>query len=177
MERDIKIAFVDYLQLMRGPADLSQYRALEIGEISRQLKATAKELRIPIIALAQLNRNLTARQGTINGRPQLSDLKDSGSIEQDADMVLFIHRPALLGYTEGPEDLAELIISKNRAGEMGKIDLSFNGDQVKFTENRESLADYIKHMDNVPQQGVSTWDKVNQAVGQYDPFNAWENDN
>ena len=60
---------------------------------------------------------------------------------------------------------------------MGKIDLSFNGDQVKFTESRESLADYAKHIDNVPQQSASAWDQVNRAVGQYDPFNAWENDN
>ena len=80
-EQGIRIAFVDYIQLMHGNPAFAQYRALEIGEISRQLKETAKELRIPIIVLAQLNRNLTTRLGSVNGRPMLSDLKDSGSIE------------------------------------------------------------------------------------------------
>ena len=141
-EKGIRIAFVDYLQLMHASASLSQYRALEIGEISRQLKETAKELHIPIIALAQLNRNLMSRQGSANGRPVLSDLKDSGSIEQDADMVIFIHRPALLGLSEDGLDRAELIIAKNRAGEMGIIPLRFNGDQVRFTEDSMSLGDY-----------------------------------
>ena len=141
-EKGIRIAFVDYLQLMHATASLAQYRAMEIGEISRQLKETAKELHIPIIALAQLNRNLVSRQGSAYGRPVLSDLKDSGSIEQDADMVLFIHRPALLGLSEFGDDHAELLISKNRSGEMGVIPLRFNGDQVRFTEDNMSLADY-----------------------------------
>ena len=176
-ERDIRIAFVDYLQLMHASRELSQYRALEIGEISRQLKETAKELKIPIIALAQLNRNLTTRQGSINGRPMLSDLKDSGSIEQDADMVLFIHRPELLGYTEGPTNHAELLISKNRSGEMGVINLTFNGDLVRFTEGNEPLIDYAeKKADRkAPDQNVSSWDMVNGTVGQYDPFESFEN--
>ena len=133
MEKGIKIAFVDYL---------GNNRALEIGTISRQLKETAKELHIPIIALAQLNRNLMNRLGNSMGRPVLSDLKDSGSIEQDADMVLFINRPAKLGLSEMGEDYAELIIEKNRAGEAAVIKLHFNGDLVKFSENHESLADY-----------------------------------
>ena len=145
-EKGIKIAFVDYLQLMHASAALAQYRALEIGEISRQLKEAAKELHIPIIALAQLNRNLVSRQGSLNGRPVLSDIRDSGSIEQDADMVLFIHRPALLGLSEDGIDRAELIIAKNRAGEMGIIPLRFDGDQVRFTEDTMSLADYASAM-------------------------------
>lgn len=134
-EQGIRVAFVDYLQLMNASSSSSSpNRALEIGEISRQLKETAKELHIPIIALAQLNRNITGRQGSSNGRPVLSDLKDSGSIEQDADIVLFIHRPALLGLSDD-NGQAELIIAKNRAGEMGTINLSFNGDLVRFTES------------------------------------------
>ena len=172
IERNIQIAFVDYLQLMHVSGRESQYRAQEIGEISRQLKETAKELKIPIIALAQLNRNLMVRQGTKNGRPVLSDLKDSGSIEQDADLVLFIHRPALLGFSDLPEDFAELIIAKNRSGEMGVINLKFNGDLVKFTERNDSLADYAKkkteEKDTV--QRMSSWDQASLAVGSYDPF-------
>ena len=178
-ERNIQIAFVDYLQLMHASGHESQYRAQEIGEISRQLKETAKELRIPIIALAQLNRNLMGRQGSVNGRPVLSDLKDSGSIEQDADMVLFIHRPALLGLSEDPTDMAELVIAKNRSGEMGVINLVFNGDLVKFTESNESLAEYAeKNVDSGhPVRRVSSWDQVNMAVGTYDPFAAFEKSN
>ena len=167
-ERGIKIAFVDYLQLMHASASLAQYRALEIGEISRQLKETAKELHIPIIALAQLNRNLMARQGSSNGRPVLSDLKDSGSIEQDADMVLFIHRPALLGLSEMGDGQAELLIAKNRAGEMGIIPLRFNGDQVRFSEDRMSLADYasIKPVES----RMNTADNGSMPAEGYSPF-------
>jgi len=170
-ERGIRIAFVDYLQLMHAAGHDSQYRAQEIGEISRQLKETAKELRIPVVALAQLNRNLMGRQGSVNGRPVLSDLKDSGSIEQDADMVLFIHRPALLGLGEGPADGAELVIAKNRSGEMGVIPLSFNGDLVKFEESRESLSEYAGR---APVQAPSSWDRVSGTVGSYDPFAVFE---
>lgn len=141
-EKGVRIAFVDYLQLMHASGNYGTNRALEIGDISRQLKETAKELHIPIIALAQLNRNLMTRINSSMGRPVLSDLKDSGSIEQDADMVLFIHRPAKLGLSEMGEEYAELIIEKNRAGEAAIIRLHFNGDLVKFTEDRESLADY-----------------------------------
>ena len=87
----------------------------EVTEISNTLKTTAKELNIPIIALAQLNRNLMSRMGS-NGKPVLSDLKDSGSIEQDADIVLFLHRPGLIGLAEDPDEQAktEVIFAKNR---------------------------------------------------------------
>ena len=175
-ERDVRIAFVDYLQLMHAAGHESQYRAQEIGEISRQLKETAKELKIPIIALAQLNRNMMGRQGSVNGRPVLSDLKDSGSIEQDADMVLFIHRPALLGLSEGPADEAELVIAKNRSGEMGVINLMFHGDVVKFTEATESLSAYAESGVPVQEQPrkVSAWDHVNETVGSYNPFETFE---
>lgn len=176
VEKDIKIAFVDYLQLMHASGHESQYRAQEIGEISRQLKETAKELKIPIIALAQLNRNLMGRQGTVNGRPVLSDLKDSGSIEQDADMVLFIHRPVLLGLSDGPEDMAELVIAKNRSGEMGVINLRFSGDTVKFVEAGESLSEYAQEtaLGNLPQSAETAWDRVNETVGSYNPFENFE---
>ena len=175
-ERGIRIAFVDYLQLMHASGHESPYRAQEIGEISRQLKETAKELKIPIIALAQLNRNLMGRLGSVNGRPVLSDLKDSGSIEQDADMVLFIHRPALLGLSESPQDLAELVIAKNRSGEMGVINLAFHGDVVKFTEANESLSAYAESAPPAPvvPQGKNAWAQVNQTVGSYNPFAAFE---
>ncbi len=141
-EKGVKIAFVDYLQLMHATGNYGTNRALEIGDISRQLKETAKELHIPIIALAQLNRNVTTRLANSMGRPMLSDLKDSGSIEQDADMVLFINRPAKLGLSEMDESYAELIIEKNRAGEAAVIQLHFNGSLTKFTEESQSLTAY-----------------------------------
>ena len=169
LEKDIKIAFVDYLQLMNVSGKETQYRAQEIGEISRQLKETAKELKIPIIALAQLNRNLMGRLNSNNGRPLLSDLKDSGSIEQDADMVLFIHRPALLGLTEGSEDIAELSIAKNRSGEMAIIKLSFSGDIVKFSESLGEHAKKIKRGE-LPPQDLMPWEQLGVPAGQYDPF-------
>lgn len=177
LEQRIRIAFVDYIQLMHGNPAMAQYRAMEIGEISRQLKETAKELKIPIITLAQLNRNLTTRMGTVNGRPMLSDLKDSGSIEQDADIVLFINQPAKLGLTEGPDNLAELIIAKNRAGETGVINLTFNGDIVKFTESNDSLYNYAERISqSAPQKyNPTAWDQVSGAVGSYDPFSSFEN--
>ena len=171
-EHGIRIAFVDYLQMMHASGHESQYRAQEIGEISRQLKETAKELRIPIIALAQLNRNVTNRLGSVNGRPMLSDLKDSGSIEQDADMVLFIHRPALLGY-EGSLESAELVIAKNRAGEMGVINLTFHGEVVKFSDATESLSAYADSAPAYPY-GATAWNQVNETVGSYDPFATFE---
>lgn len=141
-EKGVKIAYVDYLQLMRSSGNYGNNRALEIGEITRQMKETAKDIHIPIVALAQLNRNLMNRLSPSLGRPVLSDLKDSGSIEQDADIVLFIHRPAKLGLPDMGEDYAELIIEKNRGGETGIIRLRFNGDLVKFAEENESLAEY-----------------------------------
>ena len=174
-EKGIKIAFVDYLQLMHASASLAQYRALEIGEISRQLKETAKELHIPIIALAQLNRNLVTRQGSSFGRPVLSDLKDSGSIEQDADMVLFIHRPALLGLSEDGIDRAELIIAKNRAGEMGIIPLEFDGDHVTFTEETISLADRASSIPVKSPMGSNDITPISSEV--YSPFQHFIPDN
>jgi len=139
-EHKVQIIFVDYLQLMHASAQQASYREQEVSAISQALKATAKELNIPIIALAQLNRNIMNRQGS-NGRPVLSDLRDSGSIEQDADMVIFIHRPGMYGLEE---DLSrtEVIIAKHRNGETGIIEMTYNGDQVKFIDEADSLSAY-----------------------------------
>lgn len=139
-EKNVQIIFVDYLQLMHASSQQQAYREQEVSAISQALKATAKELHIPIIALSQLNRNLMNRQAS-NGRPVLSDLRDSGSIEQDADMVLFIHRPGMLGLDE---DLtkAEVIIAKHRNGKVGTIDMTFSGDQVKFIDMANSLPSF-----------------------------------
>ena len=136
-EKGVKIIFVDYLQLMHsGKPQVGGFsKVQEVTEISNTLKTTAKELNIPIIALAQLNRNLMNRMGS-NGKPVLSDLKDSGSIEQDADIVVFLHRPGLLGLAEDPEEQAktEVIFAKNRNGQVGSVDMRYVGHLMKFED-------------------------------------------
>jgi replicative DNA helicase len=136
----VELIIVDYLQLMQGPVELRGMREQEVAAISRTLKATAKELNIPIIALSQLSRQAVQRQGG-GGKPVLSDLRESGSIEQDADMVIFIHRPDFLGLSEGPEDKekTEIIIAKHRNGEVCDIPLLFKAGQVKFVEPDQAL--------------------------------------
>ena len=139
-EQNVQLVFVDYLQLMHASNIQSSYREQEVSAISQALKATAKELHIPIIALSQLNRNLANRPGG-NGVPVLSDLRDSGSIEQDADMVIFIHRPYMLGMSDD-ESEAQVIIAKHRNGKTGKIDMRFSGQQTQFIDAVNSLSNY-----------------------------------
>ena len=135
----VKIIFIDYLQLMSVNTNRFTTRQDEVSLISRSLKGLAKELDVPIIALSQMNRGIEAREGLNGKRPQLSDLRESGAIEQDADMVLFVHR---LEYYHIYQDengrdlhgLAELIISKQRNGETGDILLSFQKEYTCFTE-------------------------------------------
>jgi len=134
-DKKVRLIVVDYLQLMQGPAELRAFREQEVAAISRTLKATAKEHNVPIIALSQLSRNAVQRQGS-NNRPQLSDLRESGSIEQDADMVLFIHRADYqgLGGEDAVKGETKLIIAKHRNGEIGDVDLVFHDNLAKFED-------------------------------------------
>lgn len=130
----VKLIIIDYLQLMTGPPELKGMREQEVSAISRSLKAIAKELNIPIIALSQLSRAVENRGG--NKRPQLSDLRESGAIEQDADIVMFIHRPEFLG-VEGPEDYpgkTEMIIAKHRNGETKDVEMRFIKEEARFVD-------------------------------------------
>lgn len=138
--KGVRLIIVDYLQLMQGPAEYRGMREQEVAVISRTLKATAKELNVPIIALSQLSRQAVQRQGG-GGKPQLSDLRESGSIEQDADMVIFIHRPDFVGLSENPEDKdkTQIIIAKHRNGETCDIDMTFRGGEIKFVEPDDTL--------------------------------------
>jgi len=138
--KNVRLIIVDYLQLMQGPTELRGMREQEVAAISRTLKATAKELNVPIIALSQLSRQAVTRQGG-GGKPVLSDLRESGSIEQDADMVIFIHRPDFVGLSENPEDKekTQIIIAKHRNGETRDVDMIFKSEQVRFMEIDEAL--------------------------------------
>lgn len=143
-EHQIKLIMVDYLQLMNANGMRFNSRQEEVSTISRSLKVLAKELNIPVIALSQLNRGLEGRTGPEGKRPMLSDLRESGAIEQDADMVVFVHRPEYFGLMQGPngEDYvgkAEIIIAKHRKGATDTVLLDFKGEYTRF-ENPEDNA-------------------------------------
>lgn len=131
-DHDIGIVIIDYLQLIQGSDRYKGNRVQEVTEISRGLKTLARELDVPVVALAQLSRGVTGRE---DPRPLLSDLRESGSIEQDADLVLFLHRP---DYYKANDDnyeethITELLIAKHRHGAIGKIELYFHPELLRF---------------------------------------------
>ncbi len=127
-EHGLEMIIVDYLQLMRGRG-AADTREQEISEISRSLKALAKELRVPVIALSQLSRAVESRT---ERRPQLSDLRESGAIEQDADLVMFVYREELYRQTEENRNVAKVIVSKQRNGPTGDVDLIFLKEYTRF---------------------------------------------
>jgi replicative DNA helicase len=157
---DIQMIIIDYLQLMQGKADGKGggNREQEISSISRALKQVAKELNVPVIALSQLSRAVENRPGG-SKKPMLSDLRESGAIEQDADMVLFLYRPEYYGLDQDENGnptagIGEVIIAKHRNGETGSVPLRFIGKYVKFTDLEDGFG------------GVNTFENKNEA----DPF-------
>lgn len=144
-KHDIRLLVVDYIQLMQVPG--AESRVNEISEISRSLKALAKELRLPIIALSQLNRGVENRD---NKRPRMADLRESGGIEQDADLVMFIYRDEVYNTESEDKGIAEIIVAKHRNGPLGVVKAAFLGAFTRF----ENLAHgYTDGGDSPPSQG------------------------
>ena len=141
-EHDIQMIIIDYLQLMNGGTSYGS-RQEEVSTISRSLKGLAKELNIPIVALSQLNRGVENREGSEGKRPQLSDLRESGAIEQDADIVCFIHRPEYYHIYEDEKGhdlhgMADIIVAKHRNGAVGDVWLKFQSELARFRNPNEN---------------------------------------
>ena len=139
---DLGLIVIDYLQLME--ASTHENRNNEVAEISRALKALAKELHVPVIAISQLNRSLEQRQ---NKRPVMSDLRESGALEQDADLILFVYRDEVYNPESKDVGTAEIIIAKQRNGSIGTVRLTFLG---KYTKFENFIPNEVKPPDVVP---------------------------
>lgn len=164
-QNKLDVVLVDYLQLMTGPPDAGS-REQEVSSISRSLKSIAKELAVPVLALSQLNRSVETRGG--NKKPMLSDLRESGAIEQDADMVVFIHRPEKMGVLQfedgqSTKGHADIILAKNRNGPTDEVLLYFKEDRASFVEPDDFGADVS--FPDVPPGGVFTMgSKMNNDI-------------
>ena len=144
-EHHIELIMIDYLQLMTASGMRYNSRQEEVSLISRSLKGLAKELNIPVLALSQLNRGVESREGAEGKRPQLSDLRESGAIEQDADMVIFLHRPEYYHILKSEDgfidykDKAEIIIAKHRKGATGIVMMDFKGEFTRFANPEDKV--------------------------------------
>ena len=180
MQHNVDVIIVDYLQLMTAGTDSRGSREQEVSTISRSLKAIAKELDVPIIALSQLNRSVESREGK---RPQLSDLRESGAIEQDADIVTFIHRPEYFGITEDESGnsllgVAEIIIAKHRNGATADVHLRFKKELAKFSDMDSLIGTQTFHskineeneLENVNEGISSNREFENQSSTNDTPF-------
>ncbi len=169
-EHDVKVIIIDYLQLMNASGMSFGSRQEEVSTISRSLKGLAKELNIPILALSQLNRGVESREGVEGKRPQLSDLRESGAIEQDADMVCFIHRPEYYKIYQDDKGndlrgMAEIIIAKHRNGATGDVLLRFKGEFARFQNPDDDLIVPLPEEDRVVGSRMNS-----QNVGSIPPL-------
>ena len=138
LEKNIGMVVIDYLQLVQGSNKRNGSREQEISEISRSLKILAKELNVPVIALSQLSRAAEQRP---DHRPMLSDLRESGAIEQDADIVMFLYRDDYYNEDSEKKDIAEVIIAKHRGGSTGTVELLWLGSSTKFVNLEKRFDD------------------------------------
>ncbi len=157
----VKLIIIDYLQLMAGPPELKGMREQEVSAISRSLKAIAKELDVPILALSQLSRAVETRGGA--KRPQLSDLRESGAIEQDADIVMFIHRPDYYGMEDDPSQkgMTDIIIAKHRNGAVCDVKMKFRNSEVRFVDVTDTALD-IRQLEESRYMGS----RMNSGAGE-----------
>lgn len=167
-QRKLDLVIVDYLQLMTGPENAGS-REQEVSTISRSLKSIAKELNVPILALSQLNRSVEMRGGT--KRPLLSDLRESGAIEQDADMVVFIHRQEKFGiptFEDGSstKGIAEIILAKNRNGPVDDVKLRFREEKAQFVDLDDFDIEAIPSMSDM-SQSITLGSKMNHDGMRY----------
>jgi replicative DNA helicase len=192
-QKDIQLIVIDYLQLMTGDSSgkgASGNREQEIAQISRALKQLAKELDVPVIALSQLNRSTETRGG--NKKPQLSDLRESGAIEQDADQVMFIYRPEYYGITADDQGnslagMGEIIMAKNRSGSLDSVWLKFIGKFTKYCDldfqpfgggeggenfNLSALGDQTSTFEQGNSDAVFKGSKMNLPPEDFDPLNS-----
>lgn len=165
--KGIKLIIIDYMQLMSGPPELRGMREQEVASISRSLKAIAKELNVPVVALSQMNRSSETRGG--NRRPQLSDLRESGAIEQDADIVIFLYRPEYYGFKEDDagrslEGIAEVIMAKHRNGAVGEFQMRFRSSEIRFMDINEGGPDFA------PGESITYASRMNQMNDLNDNF-------
>ena len=173
-QHGIKLIIIDYLQLMTAATPETRgNREQEVSLISRTLKAIAKELDVPIIALSQLSRNVENRGGS--KRPQLSDLRESGAIEQDADVVAFIHRPEYYGLTTDENNMptagmAEIIIAKHRNGEVTDVPLRFIKDQAKFADADATVTSAIMPSSGSGYQREEQYDDFSSSGNNFPPM-------
>lgn len=176
-EKKVQLIMVDYLQLMTASGMRYNSRQEEVSLISRSLKGLAKELNIPVLALSQLNRGVEGREGAEGKRPMLSDLRESGAIEQDADMVVFLHRPEYYGLyqsDDGTKDyrgMAEVIISKHRKGAVGIKMLRFRGEYTRFENPEDNMIGNRAPIDGGEIRGsVVNGDMPFPPQDSYNPF-------
>lgn len=177
-EKHVQLIMVDYLQLMTASGMRYNSRQEEVSLISRSLKGLAKELNIPVLALSQLNRGVEGREGAEGKRPMLSDLRESGAIEQDADMVVFLHRPEYYGIMmseDGTKDyrgMAEVIIAKHRKGAVGIKMLNFRGEFTRFENPEDNVIENRAPIDGGEIRGsVVNGDMPFPPQDSFDPFN------
>jgi replicative DNA helicase len=175
---NIECIIIDYLQLMSGDKDSKGNREQEISTISRSLKNLSKDLNVPVIALSQLNRSVESR-GVTSKRPQLSDLRESGAIEQDADMVLFIYRPEYykIDFEDGTPGtgLADIIIAKHRNGALSDVRLRFIASQAKFCDMESDFEILEKLKQNTEPHYITVPAKWDNTESETPPVNNFGN--